>query len=269
MNSLRKIKYLRNIIESYWNLFWNRNNNLQNDTIFFFHFHKGGGTTINHLFRKIKKYPNNRNGNPWGKNNIIPFWNYDKKEFNNFKLELKSKKVKFVAFEWNFFKNFNCLDFDNIELITVIRDPYERFISNMNVDGHTDPLEYSRLNSKWERKGVSQTFNVNYNKFNYYVKMLNGYGDNHNIEVNEEHLKIAKKNLGLFSIIIILENQESFDLLKKYGINNVKKKRNINKKKKIYGNLSLEDFKKKNAMDYKLYEYTKSLSKEQLKQYKF
>ena len=37
--------------------------------IFFLHFHKSGGSTINYLFNKYNKHKPNSNGNPWSKSN--------------------------------------------------------------------------------------------------------------------------------------------------------------------------------------------------------
>ena len=58
--------------------------------------HKGGGTTINSLFHNLRKYPRNRNGNPWSMKvrEIIKFWDYDKEELDLF-LEDWVNSVKF------------------------------------------------------------------------------------------------------------------------------------------------------------------------------
>ena len=92
----------------------------ENDIITFLHFHKSGGTTIVSFFKNYRKHNPNKNGNPWLDNKIIKFWDYNKNEFNNFKIILNQKTVNFVCFEWNFFKLFNEIDYNNIELITCI-----------------------------------------------------------------------------------------------------------------------------------------------------
>jgi len=232
------------------------------------HFHKAGGTTINALFDKYCKWEPNKNGNPWLNNNIIPFWNYKKDKFNIFKNILHKKGIEFVAFEWNYFKFFNEIDYKNIELITCIREPYKRFISNMIVDKHINSYNYNNKNIKWPWSESNQTFFVNYNKYNYYTKMLNGFGDIPNIELNDTHIEIAKQNLSKFSTIIILDDSETFNLLKKYDkIHTLDQHKNKNMHKNMHENscvIDFEEFKRLNHYDYELYEYAKELSYLQL-----
>ena len=103
-----------------------------NPIILFLHFHKCAGTSVNSAFNNFKKYPLNRNGNPYKtKDEILQFWNYNSLDFENFKKTLIENNIEFIALEWNFFKNYNAINFSNIELITVMRDPYERYVSNM------------------------------------------------------------------------------------------------------------------------------------------
>ena len=75
------------------------NNQKQGKIILFIHFHKSGGSTMNEMFNNFNKYPTNRNGNPWSGNQIIPFWNYNKMQFNNFKQHLNQLNVHFEEFK--------------------------------------------------------------------------------------------------------------------------------------------------------------------------
>ena len=233
--------------------------------IFYLHFHKCGGTTINSLFKKYNKHKPNTNGNTWCKSNnkIIKFWNYKKNEFNAFKKKLNSQNIKFVAFEWNYFKYYNSIDLKNIELVVCIREPYKRYISNMKMDNSYNMTSYNKQNLIWRRNRTNQRFNVNYNKYNYYVKMLNGFGDQPDIEINRTHLEIAKKNLEKFSTILILENKNTFKLLEKYNIYNIThNNQGSQSNKKIVSNF--EKFKKNNKYDYELYDYAIELSRKKL-----
>jgi len=227
--------------------------------IIFLHFHKCGGSSINKMFGKYKKFKVHKNCNPYRNNkNIIMFWNFKKNQFNKFKNELINNKVEYIALEWNYFKYYNTLDFNNIELITCFRDPYERYISNMRFDNNKDSNKYNNKNIIWNQGYVMQRFFVNYNKFNYYIKMLNGFGNNPDIEVNNKHLKIAKNRLDKFSIILILEDKETFKQLDKFETTKIVKN-NINKHNyKI--EISREEFIEKNILDYELYEYAKKIS---------
>jgi hypothetical protein len=100
------------------------------------------------MFSNYNKWTPNINGNPWMDNEIIPFWNYNKKEFDDFKNKLIKHKIEFVAFEWNYFKFFKELDYANVELITCIREPHERFISNMFIDKYDNGHLYATENIK-------------------------------------------------------------------------------------------------------------------------
>ena len=113
----------------------------------------------------------------------------------------------------------------------------------------------------WKTKDNVKKFKLNYNKYNYYVKLLNGLGDNPDIEINESHLDNAKNILSKFNTILILEDKNSFNLLNKYNIVYDNTKKNVCHEYNT--NLifpSYEEFKKENYYDYKLYEYAKELS---------
>ena len=82
----------------------------------FIHFHKAGGTSIVNAFKQQQHYfkfwEPNRNGNPWRYNNgiddkagmsMIELWNFDSSQFETWLMEAKSRNIKFVAMEWNFF----------------------------------------------------------------------------------------------------------------------------------------------------------------------
>lgn len=240
---------------------------MSNKIVFFLHFHKSGGSSINYLFNHYNKHKPNANGNPWTEaGEIIKFWNYNKEEFNLFKTYLLTKKINFVAFEFNFFKLYDQIDLSNIELIVCIRDPYKRYVSNMLFD-NVEKMHSFNNKTIWRigNKKTNGKYKVNYNKFNYYTKMLNGFGDMPDIEINDKHLEIAKNNLSKFSTIIILEDQETFKLLEKYDIYKMEHKNKNKNKKNIIANF--EDFKNLNLYDYQLYEYAIELSKTQLENY--
>ena len=169
----------------------NNNSNKKKKIILFVHFHKAGGTTIVNKFRVdggYKCWRPNANGNPKSQsNNVLQFWNYNRTQFTNFLLDGASQSqssesrrmknttnkekggdsdgVEFLAMEWNFLQqdhffqpDINYLQNDaNIELITILRDPYERFISNFNFlldninrDKINDDNEYGPL--EWSQK---------------------------------------------------------------------------------------------------------------------
>ena len=62
------------------------------------------------------------------------------------------------------------IDYNTIELITCIRDPYKRFISNFQ-DSNCETIKKFITPTKSWAAGHDQCFKINVNKFNYYVKM--------------------------------------------------------------------------------------------------
>jgi len=239
-----------------------RSNHSWTGILFFLHMHKAGGTTINYLFREFNKYPGNINGNPWTPaREIIKFWDYGKKEFHNFFLHLRQMKVEFVGFEWNYFKHIEEIDTSQIRLLTCIRDPYTRFVSSMFAHSveRLNPLSWMKRNLKWNKAKTKQHFWVNYNKPNFYVKMMNGFGDEPDREVNWEHLETAKRNLDEFDVVIILEIAESFRLMKKYGVKYKGEVNNTSTNNRTIG-MTQEQFKDLNELDYVFYEYARNIS---------
>jgi hypothetical protein len=231
---------------------------------FFLHFHKSAGTSIVQLFNNYKKYKYNFNGNPWttkepfGINSYaIPFFNYKKDEFNFFLKELIDDEVKFVAMEWNFFKYYDEIPYDNIILITCIRNPYERFKSRMVLSQKNHYVDFINDNLKTPDNKYEATFN----KFNYYTRMLSGIGDEPEIVVNDKHYEEALKNIDKFKIIILLDYPETFKELSKYNIDYsqlLREKKNKNENNiNITINISTEEFIKLNNYDYMLYDYIK------------
>ena len=125
-----------------------RINRLQNSTrprttkpVVFVHFHKAGGTSLIKMFtRTLRPWRPNKNGNPWGMTDdnkpfAIPFWRYDKTGFDLFLN--RQKLMRFLAMEWNFFTSMTKNEvLSSVDLITCIRDPYSRFVSNLYFSGY-------------------------------------------------------------------------------------------------------------------------------------
>ena len=95
---------------------------------------------------------------------------------------------------------------------------------------------------------------------NYYVAMMNGFGNDPKAKITRAHLEIAKKRLLKFDAVTILEVPESFSLLEHYGVQWDSKKKNVNTNKEEF-TYTKEEFQKENGLDYEFYEYAKKLSK--------
>jgi hypothetical protein len=254
--------------------------------ILFVHFHKCGGSSIVNILKTnyLQGYPINSNGNPKNEQReLIKYWNYDKNQLEKFVRDALSHNTKFIALEWNYFSKYtaNYKDSDqNLGLnnlfnqIICFREPRRRYISILKHDEYKhnviDYHEFKTINLIWTRKDTNQRFNINYNKDNYYVALLNGYGESHGeITMNESHLIVAKSILlKHFKAILILENPESFKLLEQFGIrNSMNSKRLKVRKSRKRLIVNEKEFKKNNILDYKLYEYAKALSSAQMKRY--
>lgn len=237
-------------------------------------FHKCGGTTIiqnilgckNTIININEKLFYN-NGNIWKNKNkkrqILEIWNFNQSQ-------LDKLKVPFFSLEWNYFTKYNQLDLNQYKQIVCFRKPYSRYISEINFNDPSRPpnlLTYDLFKKyplQWKRKeSPNQRFNINFNQDNYYTKMLNGLGQYHNINVDDSHLSNAKERLNKFSIILILEQKETFKLLEKIGVEFSDKV----KKKPIDKNILVDKkaFEKNNKYDILLYQYAVQLSNQQLK----
>ena len=167
---------------------------------------------------------------------LVQFWRYSRPQFEAFLRDGRRQQVwpyclqeperiedpprearngvEFVAMEWNFlmadhFFNKDYLrDQANIDVITILRDPYDRFLSNFHFqldnigNNYNDPMEWAHLDlirKKGHYKAFvkpnkrvehlphyqygeitphSLYFSVNYNKPNYYTAFLNGLAEN-------------------------------------------------------------------------------------------
>jgi hypothetical protein len=171
-----------------------------------------------------------------GKAEMLQFWRYSRPQFEAFLRDGRSQQpwpyclprpertedpkreahngVEFVSLEWNFLVSDHFFNKDylrnqaKIDVITILRDPYDRFISNFYFPldnpgiNYDDPMKWAHLdliqkNGKYnsfvkpnkrkvhlphyqygEKIPHSFHFSVNYNKPNYYTAFLNGLAEN-------------------------------------------------------------------------------------------
>ena len=276
--------------------------------IAFVHFHKAGGTSMVNTFTKtLRLWKPSRNGNPWeyddddtkqGPMHIVFFWRYNRTAFAEFMLQAKKQRMQFVAMEWNFFTSLTKAQVTSeLDLVTCMRDPYDRMVSNLFFEGYKsgyqdNPQEWIQQNFNWTTHYSSrpkwQDFSVNFNKPNYYTTFLNGLAEQPGAwkHLNRSHhLEIAKERLHWFREILILEHPETHTsalqrwlppehaTLEHYNANknyNIKETRSSVRSGGRYGDtqkqkkriaLSREEFYRDNALDKELYEYAVQLSK--------
>lgn len=229
---------------------------MQDKPIVFLHFHKAGGTTINKVFEggPRRKFPRHANGNPYSKHGPIPLWTFKPKRLAKFRAKLDRLGVGFVALEWNFFQHHASIDWSAFHFLTVLRDPYERFISNMNFDGACKPKAYMRKRMHVVRKGVR--IPVSFNRPNYYVRMLNGLGGDPDAKLGRAHLQRAQRVLARFDTVLVLEDPGTFGLLRPLGARRSPSevKKNVAKGKKRYW-MGRAAFERRNRLDRQLYRF--------------
>lgn len=230
--------------------------------IVYLHFHKAAGSTvIDSLKNNYKPYkPCDPNCNPNNLNKTqINFNKFDIIDLYDF---LLSKKFDFFCLEFSFF-NSNLILPENLKIITILREPFNRFKSNYLHDTSKDRKE-SAINKGYKIDKIENfnKLNIDYkntkinlfNKNNYYVKFLNGF--NKDNEINEDNYKIAIDRLNKFHNITILENNNSHNFLKHELNISLNDKKNVNKNNdKDNLNNYNTIFKTNNIYDYKLYNF--------------
>ncbi len=168
--------------------------------VWFQHLHKAAGTYV--VRRAIANgevlYPNNKNGNPCDAEGEIPLWEMSKKELSEFVDNCEELGVTFVATEWGA-PDFSVLSEDHrVCLITCLRDPIKRFISNFNFD-------YYRM---WDNStNYDQYLNRRkeiYTSPEYYTRIFSRNHDPRD-PVTREHADGARENLRLFDKVIVAE----------------------------------------------------------------
>jgi len=191
------------------------------------------GNPRNHLPGDRDSYCNKTK--PFKNGELLKFWRYSRSQFEAFLEDARSQTkwpycqlesnrpnargkggAEFIAAEWNFFTSDHFFEKDylrkeaKIDLITMIRDPYDRFLSNYNFTSDTygifggisDPLEWAHVDltrqkgqtiekqkstrvhppsyQYGEQVPTGSYFSVNFNKPNYYTAFLNGLTENTN-----------------------------------------------------------------------------------------
>ena len=168
--------------------------------VWFQHLHKAAGT---YVIRRAAAngeqfWPNHENGNPVSEGKVIPLWDYDETQLISFIDECQEKGVTFVACEWGGPHYETLANEPRVTLLTCLRDPVKRFISNYNYDhywmwtkakNYQEYIEEGHLHSSPE----------------YYTKIF---------ARGEANTELAKSNLSLFDMVIVAErNMNDLNIL--------------------------------------------------------
>ena len=160
--------------------------------VWFQHLHKAAGTYV--IRRAMANgetfWPTHENGNPVNDGKVIPLWEKSSTELTAFIDECESKGVSFVACEWGG-ADFETLAKDErVTLLTCLRHPIKRLISNYNYDHYwmwTKASSYEEYLKEGHLHSSSE----------YYTKIF---------ARGENDLQKAKSNLTHFDYVIIAED---------------------------------------------------------------
>lgn len=170
--------------------------------IWFQHFHKAAGTSITNLAMANGEafYARHNNGNPVGADGKeLELWTYSAAELSRFVDDCERAGVTFVATEWGT-PDLNALAQDpRVRLITCLRHPLSRFVSNFYFD-----LYHGFTPARSLRDYVGSR-NRTITMPDYYCRMLTRIYNNP-AALGEEDFPRAKEALGKFHSVSVLEN---------------------------------------------------------------
>lgn len=169
--------------------------------VWFQHLHKAAGTYIirRAMANGERFWPTHENGNPVKNGAVIPLWKFNSSELKSFIDECEAKSITFVACEWGG-PDFEVLAGDDrVTMLTCLRHPTKRLISNYNYDHY---WMWTKAKSYTEYLGEGHL----HSSPEYYTRIF----ARDSLDIDQ-----AKKNLALFDHVIIAE--ENMDTLEELG----------------------------------------------------
>ena len=172
--------------------------------IWFQHVHKAAGSTIVNqaIANGETLFPTHENGNPCSDDGeVIPIWDFDESKLRAFVDECESIGITFVATEWGA-PDYRVLHSDpRVLLLTSIRDPWSRVVSNYNYDFY---LGHSRSNS------LSNYLEENHRIMmdNYLVRVFSNEFTSDPDSLDEQSVSTALENIRLFDLVLVIEREK-------------------------------------------------------------
>ena len=177
--------------------------------VWFQHLHKAAGTYV--IRRAMANgetfWATHENGNPVDGSEVIPLWKMEGQELTDFIDRCEADGVTFVACEWGGADFSTLAEDERVTLLTCLRNPINRLISNYNYD------HYWMWTKASDYAGYMAEGNL-HSSPEYYTRI---FSRNNEVttEVNEESLRIAQNNLKVFDHVIIAE--DGMDVLNTLG----------------------------------------------------
>ncbi|MEE2630241.1 MAG: hypothetical protein VX492_05270 [Candidatus Thermoplasmatota archaeon] len=171
--------------------------------IWFQHVHKAAGSSI--INQAVANgevlFPGHQNGNPFNEEGeVIPLWDFDEVGLRDFVDECQTKKVTFVATEWGA-PNFGTLHDDpRVVLLTCIREPWSRLISNFN---YAHYLGFSNSATLAEYLVEDRRIMMD----NLLVRIFANEFLAERGSIGKDSLSNALSNLSLFDLVIVTERE--------------------------------------------------------------
>ena len=170
--------------------------------IWFQHFHKAAGSSVVAAARLNGErfWPSHINGNPTNSaGEQLTLSSYSKDQLSKFITQCKELGVTFIATEWALPQLDALKQDDSTIIVTVVRDPLARFVSNFYYDLHNG---YTTARSiQTYVNSSSRTFTMD----NYYCRILAKL-DNRNSTVTRREFETAKETLAKFDTVVSLEH---------------------------------------------------------------
>ena len=121
----------------------------------------------------------------------------------------------------------------------------------------------------WKSDDSSEVFKVSVNKPNYHVRFLCGLSADPLTDVSNDHrgyLEKARRRLSKFTGIIILNDVDTYSLLRRWHYYERLKRVNVGYRKvrEDLFDIPREEFELQNRLDYELFEYAKELTRKRL-----
>ena len=181
--------------------------------IIFAHLHKAAGTSVVNAaiksgFRLPERHANGHPVDDRGRNILLD--RMEKTDVDAFFSRLHERDVRFVAIEWGFPRFEYLSDIEDLQLVTILRDPVDRAISNYRMD---IVYQYAGGNvfgfDSYTRESVLHCAN------NYYVRFFCGLSPTDSIDM--DHYEYAKKLLAEHFRVVVLGKDELDTSFSQFG----------------------------------------------------
>ena len=169
--------------------------------IWFQHIHKAAGSLI--VNQAIANgeilYPNHKNGNPHSPDGeLIPLWDFNQNELKEFVDQCEEDGITFVSTEWGA-PMYDILEADSrVSLVTCLRNPFSRLISNFNYDYY-----YGFTRSKSLSEYLTEELKINLD--NFLVRVFSRKFKVHRHELDNSDVLKASTNLRRFNLVLVME----------------------------------------------------------------